>query len=48
MFSRPSEDEQLLLQQQILGNHGLHSITSEEFVGERDQVRENHEEMFHG
>jgi hypothetical protein len=42
-FSRPSEDEQLLLQQQILGDHHLHPALPQEYVSEGDQIRENHE-----
>lgn len=42
-FSQPAEQEQLLLEQQILGNQGFHATRLEEFLGEEHEGGGNHE-----
>ncbi len=47
-FSRAGEKEQLLLQQEILGNQGLHAADPEHFGNHAQEVSENHEHILYG
>ena len=47
-FSRAGEKDQLLLQQEVFGNQGLHAADPEHFGNHAQEVSENHEHIFHG
>lgn len=47
-FSRTGEKEQLMLQQEVLGNQGLHAADSESFENHEQAESENHEYILHG